>query len=121
MKKIWHHLDRTQERRAEAEFKSLKIPFKKRIDIVWFILVLVIFSVFILWWLVGVLLGHRFGVFDPPLVRPIKDPRILINIRDNINKNPLLDAVFHEPEGYVYLSQEGRKRGQAKIWEILFS
>lgn len=107
MKKIWHHLERTQERRAEAEFRSLKIPFKKRIDIVWFILVLVIFSVFILWWLLGVLLGHRFGMFDPPLVRPIKDPRILINIRDNINKNPLLDAVFHEPEGYVYLSQEG--------------
>jgi WD40 repeat protein len=107
MKKIWHHLERTQDRRVEAEFRSLKIPFKKRIDIVWFILVLVIFSVFILWWLVGVLLGHRFGFFDPPLVRPIKDPRILINIRDNINKNPLLDAVFHEPEGYVYLSQEG--------------
>jgi ligand-binding sensor domain-containing protein len=107
MKKIWHHLERTQERRAEAEFKSLKIPFKKRIDIVWLILVLVVFSVFILWWLVGVLLGHRFGMFDPPLARPIKDPRILINVRDNINKNPLLDAVFHEPEGYVYLSQEG--------------
>lgn len=107
MKKIWHHLERTQERRAEAEFKSLKIPFKKRIDVVWLILVLVVFSVFILWWLVGVLLGHRFGMFDPPLVRPIKDPRILINVRDNINKNPLLDAVFHEPEGYVYLSQEG--------------
>ncbi|MGD2087603.1 MAG: hypothetical protein PVH61_15560 [Candidatus Aminicenantes bacterium] len=107
MKKIWHHPERTQERRAEAEFKSLKIPFKKRIDIVWLILVLVVFSIFILWWLLGVLLGHRFGMFDPPLVRPIKDPRILINIRDNINKNPLLDAVFHEPEGYVYLSQEG--------------
>lgn len=107
MNKIWHHLERTQERRAEAEFKSLKIPFKKRIDIVWLILVSVVFTVFILWWLVGVLLGHRFGMFDPPLTRPIKDPRILINIRDNINKKPLLDAVFHEPEGSVYLSQEG--------------
>jgi hypothetical protein len=107
MKKIWHHLERTEARRLEAEFKSLKIPFKKRIDVVLIILVSVIFSVFILWWLLGVLVGHRFGIFDPPLVRPIKDPRILINIRDNIDKNPLLDAVFHEPEGYVYLSQEG--------------
>ncbi|UCH92782.1 MAG: hypothetical protein JSV88_21135, partial [Candidatus Aminicenantes bacterium] len=71
------------------------------------ILVLVVFSVFILWWLLGVLVGHGFGIFDPPPIRQIKDPRILTNIRDNINEHPLLDAVFHQPEGYVYMSQEG--------------
>ena len=107
MKKIWHHLGRTQDRRGEAELKSHKIPFRKRIDIVWFVLFFSLIILFILWWLIGVVLGHRFGIFDKPLIRPVADLRILSNIRDNLQEKPLLDAVLHLPEGSLYLSQEG--------------
>jgi len=107
MKKIWHHPERTDENRVEAEFRSLKIPFKKRIDAVWILLVITLFTVFILWWLIGVLVGHRLGIFEPPLIRPVKDSRILSNIGDTITNKPLLDAVFQEADGFIYLSQQG--------------
>jgi hypothetical protein len=51
--------------------------------------------------------GDRAGVFDPPPVRPIADQRLLTNVRDELADRSLLDAVFHAPEGRVYVTQQG--------------
>jgi hypothetical protein len=121
MKKTWYNEGRTEDQRIEAGLKRFKLPFRKRVDVVWFLLFFSFFFIFILWWLVGVLLGHRFGYFDPPPVHTIEDSRILVNLRDNIRQYPLLDAVFHTPDGHLYLSQSGgqvhRYHPGTGLWE----
>lgn len=107
MKKNWQHKERAGARRIEGDLKQLRLPFRKRVDLVWLVLFSTAFFVFILWWLIGVLLGHRFGLFDPPAVRAIEDPRILINFQDDIDQYPLLDAAYHAPEESLILSQKG--------------
>lgn len=107
MKKIWHDLGRRQDSRVEADFRSLRIPFRSRLDAVWFVLLISVLFILVGWWLIGVVVGQWFGAFDPPVVQPVADQRILTNIRDNIRENPLLDAVFHMPEDCIYISQKG--------------
>jgi hypothetical protein len=107
MNKTWHNKERTEERRIEAGLNRLKLPFRKRADAVWFLLFYSAVFVFLIWWLFGVLLGHRFGFFDPPPIQTIKDSRILVNIQDDIQEKPLLDAVYHPPEQSLYISQQG--------------
>lgn len=107
MKTEWYSLGRSAEKRAEAEFRSLKIPFRNRIDAVLIGLTLAIFVIFVLGWLVGVIAGEKLGFFDKPMIRPVEDPRILTNVRDSIQEKPIQDAVFHASEGAIYLSQAG--------------
>lgn len=66
-----------------------------------------VFGFFVLLWFLGVIVGGQMGVFDRPAIRPIADERILTNIREEINKRPLLDAVQHPEDGRIYISQKG--------------
>lgn len=120
MKPEWFDLGRNAEQRAEAEFRSLKIPLRHRIDAVLIGLVLAIFVIFVLGWLVGVIAGEKLGFFEKPLIRPVEDPRILMNVRDNIGEKTIQDAVYHVSEGAIYLSQTGgflhRYNPAAGIW-----
>ena len=52
-------------------------------------------------------MGDRLEIFDPPPIRPIEDNRILTNIREEIDKKPLLDAVKHLDDGRLYIAQQG--------------
>jgi len=107
MKTEWFDLGRNAGQRAEAEFRSLRIPFRHRIDAVLLGLALAVLVIFILGWLVGVIAGEKLGFFDKPLIRPVVDPRILTNVRDGIGEKPVKDAVYHVSEGAIYLSQTG--------------
>jgi len=124
IKKKWFHADRTGDRRIDAEFKQLKLPFGKRVDVLWFALFAAGFTVFIAGWVVTVLLGHRFGLFDPAPVQSIEDHRILVNVKDDIINHPILDAVFHKPENSLYIVRKGgaihKYRPDTGLWATEF-
>jgi WD40 repeat protein len=107
MNKIWHDPGRRQGSRIEADFRSLRIPFRNRLDAVWFVLLISVLFILVGWWFIGIVVGQWFGAFEAPVIQPVSDQRILTNIRDDIHKNPLLDAVFHIPGGCIYISQKG--------------
>lgn len=107
MTKQWHDRGRSVERREDCRLKGLRLKFHHRIDVVWLVVLLFIFIFFIASWLVGVLLGNRWGWFDRPLLQSLEDPRILSNIRDEIESKTILDAVYHPLEGNIYISRQG--------------
>ncbi|MCP4111376.1 MAG: hypothetical protein GY749_38575, partial [Desulfobacteraceae bacterium] len=103
----WADQNRTLADRVRAEFESRTLPlrFPRRIDII--LCILLLLCVIVLWggWTGFVKISDRLGLFDPELIQFIEDERILTNVRDNIKEKPLLDAVIHQPDGLVYLSQ----------------
>ncbi len=109
MKRQWNHRDRTPTARATARLRAsaAATPLRRRIDAA--LIVLLILSVTLLsgLWTAGVSLGHRYGIGDPAVIRPIADERLTVNIRDQLAAASLRDAVFHAPERRVYLAQEG--------------
>lgn len=107
MNKQWNHLNRTVEQRQELRVRNLRLRFRNRVDAVWLTVLFSIFTIFVLGWFVGVILGNRFGLFDPSLIRPLEDPRILSNVRKGIESQPILDAVYHPKEDRVYISRKG--------------
>ena len=109
MKTTWNNPQRTGPDRINAELKALKLPFRQRVDAIWLLLFFTGLFVFVILGLLGVLIGHRLGIFDPPPIQSIQDARILVNVYQDIAKKPLLDGVFHEPEATLYLSQHGGK------------
>jgi hypothetical protein len=121
MKKKWEIGDRTLARRAEVYLKNLKIPPGRRMDVMLLAGVLVVFLLLALVWGIGVIVGDRLGVFDPPPIRSIEDNRILTNIREDIDKKPLLDAVKHLDDGCLYIAQQGgtvhRYNPSTRLWK----
>jgi hypothetical protein len=107
MKKKWETGGRTLDRRAEDHLKSLKIPLRRRMDVMLFAGILVVFILLALVWGIGIIVGDRLGIFNPPPIRSIEDNRILTNIREEIDKKPLLDAVKHLDDGCLYIAQQG--------------
>ncbi|MCP5103740.1 MAG: hypothetical protein GY950_10200 [bacterium] len=107
MKDNWETQGRTLERRAEAQLKSLKIPLRRRFDLILLFGLLGVFVILALAWGVGVIVGNRLGVFDTPPIRPLADERILTNIRESIYNKPLLDAVLHLDDRRIYISRKG--------------
>lgn len=51
--------------------------------------------------------ADRAGIFDPPLVAPLADQRLLDNVRRDLPAKEFLAAVLHAPEQALYLSQAG--------------
>lgn len=109
MNTSWQGHDRTpeQRQRIEAANRIRRIRLWQRIDIALFGWILLLLGIIIGVWLIGVRLADRFGWFDPPRLQPIADERILTNVRDHLADHRLLDAVFHAPDGRIYISQEG--------------
>lgn len=89
------------------ENTSINLPLRERADAA---LVLVLVGIFLLtpvffWW-TGVKLANQANLFEGEVVFPIRDERVLVNIRDDLPELPLLDGVLHE-DGLVYISQTG--------------
>jgi len=104
-----NHTERSIEKRLEAELENTAFPFRRRIDIIWGLVVLCVSILLVFGWLIGVLAGNKWGIFDKPIIQPVKDTRILVNVRDDIQTKPLLDAVPTETSGLVFISQTGGK------------
>jgi|GEM_PF-1807158 len=121
MKKRWETGGRSLDRRAEHHLKSLKIPLRRRMDVMLFAGILVVFLLLALVWGIGIIVGDRLGIFDPPPIRSIEDNRILTNIREEIDKKPLLDAVKHLDDGRLYIAQQGGTvhsyNPSTRLWE----
>lgn len=107
MKNNWETKGRTLDRRAEEQLKIREIPLRRRIDVILFTGIAAVFVIFALLWAIGVLVGGGVGLFDKPPIRPIADERILTNVRDDLQKKPLLDAVQHREDHRIYISQTG--------------
>lgn len=105
----WHIGPRGPRDRIENQFQNyiLRLPILDRIDVV---LVAGISCTLIMLVMITVLVvdfGYHKGWFDKPILKQLDDPRKLENVRDGLDRQPLLDAVYHQPEGKLYLSQTG--------------
>jgi len=105
----WEAQGRTLKKRAGADFAARvsKLERRGRLDVV--LIVGIVSSLTILaasyFFLINV--GDRYALFDAPLIQPLADERILVNVRDDIATNPMLDAVMHKSDGRVYITQKG--------------
>ena len=54
-----------------------------------------------------VMVAEPDGTFDRPLIRPLPDHRLLVNLRDDLADRPLRAAAHHAAEDAVYLAQAG--------------
>lgn len=122
MNTSWQGQDRTPKQRQtiEAANRVRRIRIWQRIDIGLFAWIALLLGSIIGIWVIGVRLSDRFGWLDPPLLEPIADERILTNVRDHLNERRLLDAVFHAPDGRIYIAQEGgtihRYHPATRLW-----
>ncbi|NBC32746.1 MAG: hypothetical protein GVY13_08730 [Alphaproteobacteria bacterium] len=48
----------------------------------------------------------RLGLFEPPLLRVVPDDRLLANLRDGLEEDPLTAATVHVRESALYLAQQ---------------
>lgn len=55
----------------------------------------------------SVFVVNRAGWLDRSVLAPLADGRKLVNVRDDLATRALLDAVFHPPDGRVYIAQAG--------------
>ncbi len=97
------------------------MPVRRRFDVVLIFAVFGLFFLFALVWGIGVLVGERFGFFDEPVIKSVSDQRIRANIRDDLYKSPLLDAVWSQGDRQVLISKKGgtlhRYNPVARLWE----
>jgi len=109
MKTFWYHAERAPEQQARSRLRNhaWQIPLRHRMDIVLLSGLVMALLIGIGSWFAFVIIGDRAGWFDARLVQPLRDDRILTNVRDRIETNALLDAVTHIPDGRVYISQQG--------------
>lgn len=105
----WQNNGRTPNERANARLRARgwATPLRRRIDLPLLLLLALISSTIALAWLVGWFLADRAALLDPPVVRPLADERLRINLRDTLADRALLDATFHNADQRVYLLQEG--------------
>jgi hypothetical protein len=98
-------LQRRRRQRFAAETRGLGLLM--RLDPVLAPVLLLSAVVVLCGWIVVVMVGERYGLFDPDMVRPVRDERKLVNIRDQLASRPFLAAVLHQPERRLYLLQAG--------------
>lgn len=118
----WNAPRRTLNERSAREFQVTvwQLHLRQRIDIVLIGGVIAALLILVFIWFAAVQYGKIRGLFDPPVVRPLADERILRNVRDNATINPFLDATYHNTDGRIYISQEGgvihRYDPQTRLW-----
>ena len=105
----WPISNRTREERSRREFRSKteRIRLFNRIDVVLISGLLMMAAVLLGIWASIVLLGDQRGLFDAPPMQPLADERLLFNVYDNLEANPLLDVIVHAPDNHVYIAQAG--------------
>lgn len=124
MKTIWGHEERAPEQQARGRLQNLawSMPLRQRIDMILVLGLLAALLIGVGSWFAFVIIGDRVGWFDAPLVQPVHDDRILINVRDRIATDALLDAVTHTPDQQVYISQQGgiihRYDPHTRLWSL---
>ena len=102
----WQRGHRTQQEweAADLEQRTKGIGLKQRLDVVillgGFLAVLILFIA-----LMGLyLFGNRLGLMEEALIEPMKDERILNNMHETLEENPLLDATQHRE--YTWMIQQ---------------
>ncbi len=122
MKTLWHHPDRAPEAqvRGRLRHRAWQLPLRRRIDIVMLVGLTTAILIGIGGWFAYVFVGTRAGWFDAPIVQPVRDNRILVNVRDQLARNPLLAAVTHLPDRQLYIAQAGgiihRYNPRTRLW-----
>ena len=88
-------------RRERLARRTQGLPLARRIDPAFFALVVGAALVLFVFWSLWVGVGWRRGLFDPPLVRPLPDERILTNVRLDLEERPMLAAAVHRERLYI--------------------
>ena len=99
----WEAPNRTLAKRVTADFsrQSHRIPLRHRLDVVLFTGLLLSLIGLVALWYFGVKAADRFDLFEAPVIQPIADDRILVNVRDEIADRPLLDAFESAPRSWL--------------------
>jgi hypothetical protein len=105
--KDWTQHRETLHTRYQRDLKAATQPlrFPKFLDLVWITIILLATIGLLMGWGLFVQIGEQFGWFDPPVLRPVPDERILNNLRSE--NSPLLAATYHLPEKKLYIAQQG--------------
>lgn len=105
--KDWAQHKKTLHTRSKRDLKAATQPlrFPKFLDLVWITIVLLTTIGLFMGWGLFVQIGDQIGWFDPPVLRPVPDERILNNFRSE--NRPLLAATYHLPEKKLYIAQQG--------------
>ena len=113
---------RTNRHRLTIQSRLLRITsWRQYLDIVLVLGFISALAIILGLWFGFVQWGKTRGWFDPPLVQKLEDPRILVNIRDDLASRPLLSAVYHAAEGKVFIAQKGgmihRYDPKTRLWK----
>ncbi len=104
--------------RADLAARTRDLPLRQRADMVlWSAIALALALVFGTL-VFGLLLGKRVRWWEPPLLRPIADARILSNVQEQIRSQPIVDAVAHLGDTFI-LRQDGqvlRYQPSTELW-----
>ncbi|MBX2998828.1 MAG: hypothetical protein KF893_09990 [Caldilineaceae bacterium] len=105
----WQTIRRLPRDRARRAFhaRAWSIPLRHRTDVVLILGIGLGLAILAALWFVAVQAAQVYDLLDPPLVQPLADERILTNVRDDLTRRPLLDAVYHSADGRVYMAQAG--------------
>ena len=93
--------------RALDRIRNRPLKLSERTDPILLISIKAVGLALVISLLVGVYAGQTYGWFDRWSVRPLRDDRIIENVRDEMLLRPVTDAAFHEPDRSIYVSQTG--------------
>jgi len=97
-----------RERSQRGFYRNVRaLSLFRRLDPIIIAVAALILLLIIVAWLLYQFFGIRAGWFDRPPLRLISDDRRLVNVRTELDQNPLLDAVYHPPDAHVYIAQQG--------------
>ena len=97
--------------RVETNFYNLTrhMAWRFRLDGLFISGAILFITITLVAWTSYTVLGTQRGWFDPPLIAPLADDRILTNIRKEIDQHPLLAAVWHAASQQIVIAQSGNQ------------
>lgn len=106
---LWDGPNRLPTRRAAHTFqqRAWVLRLHQRLDLPLLIGIILVFGGAIVATFFGVRALEQAGWFDPPIVQPLRDERILTNVRDNLPNRQFTHAVLNPPTGEVVIAQQG--------------
>ncbi|WP_162801207.1 hypothetical protein [Azospirillum brasilense] len=91
----------------DATTAARRLPLRSRADAVFLTVAAVVTGSLGLTVYGGMEAARRLGWLDPPVVAPVRDERLLDNLRRDLPEQKLLAAAWHGDEGVLSISQSG--------------
>lgn len=104
--------------RADLTARTHDLPLRQRLDVVLWGGVLLLLALLFGTLVFGLMLGKRIRWWEPPLVKPIEDQRVLANVQEQVKNQRIVDAAEHLGSTFV-LREDGqvlRYQPKTQLW-----